>query len=334
MFRGYDNDDDENGGFGTFPLGFGGFGFPGFSAGNSFSENYRCFPVDELPGSSRVNVNFGGKIMLPPSALVKLSNLNISYPMLFELKAKNDKFSHAGVLEFIAEEGRVYIPRWMMASLAIEKGDIIEVVNTNLKLGTFVKIQPQSPDFLDITDPKAVLENAFRNFSCLTKGEIITINYNDQLYDILVMKIKPEGRSISIVETDLEVDFAEPKGYIEPPRQNSSRNQPSTAKLEALEKVEDSSWKVFSGTGQRLSNRNPNRASSSVRSENLEENQSSEAPNASIAPLKLPFGRLFFGYRIIPAPGEEPQKDGSEDVSKNPFKGSGQVINSRRKPRP
>lgn len=33
--------------------------------------------------------------------------------MLFELKADNEKFTHAGVLEFIAEEGRVYIPRWV-----------------------------------------------------------------------------------------------------------------------------------------------------------------------------------------------------------------------------
>lgn len=49
------------------------------------------------------------------------------------------------------------------------------------------------------------LENSFRNFSCLTKDEIITISYNDQLYEILVMEIKPEGRGISIIETDLEV---------------------------------------------------------------------------------------------------------------------------------
>lgn len=44
----------------------------------------------------------------------------------------------------------------MMGSLEIEKGAIIEVTNTELKLGKFVRIQPQSPDFLDITDPKAV----------------------------------------------------------------------------------------------------------------------------------------------------------------------------------
>lgn len=60
------------------------------------------------------------------------------------------------------------------------------------------------------------LENAFRNFSTLTKGDNIEISYNDKIYGILVMEIKPEGVGISIVETDLEVDFAPPVGYQEP----------------------------------------------------------------------------------------------------------------------
>ncbi|KAJ9061302.1 ubiquitin fusion degradation protein [Entomophthora muscae] len=336
MFRGFVQDEDEAGEYSNLPFGFGGFGMPVYGSGNNFSESYRCFPVDELPGSSRINVNFGGKIMLPPSALVKLSNLNITYPMLFELKAENEKFTHAGVLEFIAEEGRVYIPRWMMASLAIEKGAIIEVTNTELKLGKFVRIQPQSPDFLDITDPKAVLENAFRNFSCLTKEEIITISYNDQLYDILVMEIKPEGRGISIIETDLEVDFAEPKGYIEPPRPSSStRNQPSTAKLEALEKVEDVVTNIFSGSGQKLTNRVPNRAGpSSIHSASEPENSiTSSKKEPPVIPLNLPFGRLFFGYRIIPPPNEISEvTQETEQPSTSAFQGPGNSLNSRKKP--
>ncbi len=72
--------------------------------------------------------------------------------------------THAGVLEFIAEEGRVYIPQWMMKSLNVNEGELLQVKSTTLPKGKFVKIQPQHVDFLDITDPKAVLENAFRSF--------------------------------------------------------------------------------------------------------------------------------------------------------------------------
>lgn len=62
--------------------------------------------------------------MLPPSALEKLTRLHIAYPMVFELHAQVQKEvdgvvqqvktkTHAGVLEFIAEEGRVYLPEWV-----------------------------------------------------------------------------------------------------------------------------------------------------------------------------------------------------------------------------
>lgn len=32
------------------------------------------------------------------------------------------------------------------------------------------------------------------------------------------MSVVPEGPGISVIDTDLEVDFATPKGYVEPPR--------------------------------------------------------------------------------------------------------------------
>jgi ubiquitin fusion degradation protein 1 len=51
----------------------------------TFSQTFRCYPVSLLPGNERENVAYGGKIILPPSALQRLASLNIAYPMLFEL---------------------------------------------------------------------------------------------------------------------------------------------------------------------------------------------------------------------------------------------------------
>jgi hypothetical protein len=45
----------------------------------------------------------------------------------------------------------------MMETLSTEPGSILEVKNVTLPLGSFVKIQPQSTDFLDISDHRAVL---------------------------------------------------------------------------------------------------------------------------------------------------------------------------------
>ena len=119
---------------------------------SQFYENYKCYS-SQLK-TDRENVTYGGKIILPPSALARLSMLSIDYPMLFALKNNaTGSRTHSGVLEFIAEEGRVYVPLWMMNTLLVNEGDIISVTSISLPLGKFVKIQPQNVDFLEISDP-------------------------------------------------------------------------------------------------------------------------------------------------------------------------------------
>ena len=51
---------------------------------------------------------------MPGSALEHLTRLHIQFPMLFKLinKSKNRE-THCGVLEFVAEEGRCYLPYWV-----------------------------------------------------------------------------------------------------------------------------------------------------------------------------------------------------------------------------
>lgn len=79
-----------------------------------FDEYYRCYPVIMAPGNARPELNYGSKIILPPSALDKVSKLHVQWPLLMELiNGEKGRHSHAGVLEFIAEEGRAYIPQWV-----------------------------------------------------------------------------------------------------------------------------------------------------------------------------------------------------------------------------
>lgn len=54
-------------------------------------------------------------VIMPPSALDTLTRLNINYPMLFKLSnKKNNRTTHCGVLEFIADEDKIYIPYWVL----------------------------------------------------------------------------------------------------------------------------------------------------------------------------------------------------------------------------
>lgn len=183
-----------------------------------FERQYRCFSV-MMMSQAKPHYEQGGKIFLPPDALEELSRLDIQYPMMFSLSNPGTgRVSHAGVLEFLAEPGRVYLPHWMMNNLLLSEGDMITITNVNLQVATFAKFQPCSVDFLDISNPKAVLENTLRNFSCLTTSDTIAIEYNSKVYEIRVLEVKPAGGSnaVSIIECDMQLDFAAPEGYVEP----------------------------------------------------------------------------------------------------------------------
>ncbi|XP_041348877.1 ubiquitin recognition factor in ER-associated degradation protein 1-like [Gigantopelta aegis] len=228
-----------------------GFGHMFPEVGRTFQTTYRCYSVSML--GDREDVERGGKIIMPPSALDQLTRLNIQYPMLFKLvNKKHNRETHCGVLEFVADEGRIYIPYWMMRNLLLDEGGLVQIDNVSLSVATFAKFQPQCVDFLDITNPKAVLENALRNFACLTAGDVIAIKYNDKIYELCVLETKP-GTAVSIIECDMNVDFAPPVGYQEPKRQRPhDASDLETDSAMALDDEDNTDFRAFSGQGNRL----------------------------------------------------------------------------------
>lgn len=208
-----------------------------------------------LPGNEREDVEKGGKIIMPPSALDALTRLNIVYPMLFKLtNKKDDRVTHCGVLEFVADEGRVYLPYWMMRNLLLEEGGFLTVDSISLPVATYSKFQPQHPDFLDIANPKAVLENSLRSHACLTQGDIIAITYNNRIYEICVLEVKP-GNAVSIIECDMNVEFAAPVGYQErtvAEKHETEQDKETEEPMDMSQYVDPNKFQVFSGAGNRL----------------------------------------------------------------------------------
>lgn len=97
-------------------------------------------------------------VILPPSTLAQLTSLDLDSPWMFKLRNPQNPAAstHAGVLEFIAEEGVVHLPYWMMKTLRLSEGDPVRITGSELPKGKFVKLQAQHVHFLEISDPKAV----------------------------------------------------------------------------------------------------------------------------------------------------------------------------------
>lgn len=311
-------------------------------------------------------------MILPPSALDKLTHLHISYPMMFELiNGTSSTMTHAGVIEFTADEGKIYIPYWLMQVLVLEPGDILQVKSADLPSGRFIKLQAQSTNFLDISDPKAVLENVFRNYSCLTVGDVFTFEYNDQTFDMAVLEVKPEtdSHAVVVLETDLEVDFAAPVGYEEPkpqPRSGGTGTPLSTGQLPSggilhtqgsmaqainYASVAPESTTAAAGAravssnflsgGQKLSSKKGSKAPTPNPSTPVAGVSTNPQPvvvakrKNGPQPLRLPPGKLFFGYEAKPLKKKKGDKgdDDDDDVEvKEPrFQGQGQTLRGGKK---
>ena len=246
-----------------------------------------------------------------------------------------------------------------METLLLEPGDLLQVKSTDLPLGTFIKLQPQDSSFLEISDPKAVLENAFRNFSCLTTGDVFTFGYNDNVYSIAVLETKPQhaSKAICTLETDLSVDFAPPVGYQEP-QKTSGTSTPRSGKgvmagkggtlhshgtmAEAINyaAIAPSSTTAAAGakavsshflsSGHKLSKKGSKaptpQASTPVAGQSTNPPPTIRRTNGP-QPLRLPPGKLFFGYEIKPLKGKE--EEGEQKESKH-FEGAGQTLRKKK----
>merc|ERR1719412_3576552 len=128
---------------------------------------------------------------------------------------------------------------------------MVQVESATLPVATFSKFQPLSKDFLDLSNPKAVLEMRLRHFACLSKGDIIAINYNNKIYELNVLETKPANAG-SIIESDMNVDFEAPPGY-EEPRVAPVPMEEEEPELDISQMLpETSGFIAFAGSGNRL----------------------------------------------------------------------------------
>lgn len=346
MFGGFLGSNNNGFGFGGNWPGNGGFPI----MGGRFDEIYRAYSVAMYAGRDKQRDNYGGKVILPTSAMHKLTAYMSENPIvtLAIQSAKTGKRTHAGVLEFTAEEGRMYVPHWMLATLGVEEGELLKVSLAVVAKGKFIKIQAQSTEFLEITDPKAVLENAFRNYQFMTTNDVITFEYNNKTYDIKVLEVKPssESNAVMTVDTDIEVDFAAPVGYVDPSESADAAglsikrgagslmsgfsNSMNVSQHSQADAPDSAKFSAFGGSGKTIGSK-VKRSATVLSDEESQTDQllpssgglhSYRDGSAVPAALLLPFGKLYFGYPVVPLKEKAVASDTPQ------FKGKGVSLRS------
>jgi ubiquitin fusion degradation protein 1 len=191
--------------------------YPNIDINNLFIEVYKA-----LPGilRGREDINLSNSIILPSSALNRLSNIknfdNSKEPILFKiLNIELQMYTHCGVKDFTAEEGFCYLPENMFDKLCLEEGQKVNLRALKLRPGTFIKLQPHKTEFIENPNTKTILEYNLREYFCVTEGDTISVKFGKKIYNIDVLECKPD-KQIRTLNCNLEVDFAPPKDYKEP----------------------------------------------------------------------------------------------------------------------
>ena len=236
-----------------------------------------------------------------------------------------------------------------MQTTGLDVGDMIQIRTTSLELARLVKLQPQSVNFLDISDPKAVLEKAFRNFATLTKGDVFNFEYNDTIYDVAVLDVKPETEKmgVSMIETDVSVDFAPPVGYVEPEKKSGTSTPRSTKgglpsggvihhqgtmaqaiNYNSISPAVTSTPTNFLGEGQRMGAKKgaKDKEAKPATPVPAETGPVIKRRDGAPVPLRLPANKLFFGYEIKPLKTQAEKEEEVKDANKPQFAGQGQTL--------
>ncbi|PRP81218.1 hypothetical protein PROFUN_02052 [Planoprotostelium fungivorum] len=236
------------------------------SSAYSFRETLRCY---SFGNEDILQKDLGGNINLPPSCLAQMRNMeaygsqSMHSMMVFELRNHNmdvsREWTHAGAMEFTAEEGTCIIPKWMMTKLGLNGGSMtnlrcvnvtdssqlsrpssassvssVSFASATIAKGTSLTLAPTSDTFFQyVPDPKETLEKLLRNFTVLTEGDTVMLPLNTDSegrvlhhLDLIVKSVSPASRRRSIVVIDTDVEL-----MIEPPKIQKTISPPPPASI-------------------------------------------------------------------------------------------------------
>ena len=195
-----------------------------------FEATYKVFSVG---AAGRSDLEAGDKIIMPEEAFKAVSRLRLEFPLHMQLhsamkkgpKSKKSGYTQfSGVLEFSAPKGVAYIPSWMISGMNMREGGRVAFKSVKkLPKGDFARFQPHKEEFLDFVASlgvRNILEIAMQNYSALSVGQTIVIQYGNDKFKLDVVELKP-GNAVSLYGTvDLKVEFAPVGEVFEPEEEN------------------------------------------------------------------------------------------------------------------
>ena len=184
---------------------------------NEFRMNLKSYPLIFYHNyDDKSYLENSNKVLLPTSVLNNINRFsdNISGNILFKITGNIELNCIVSVEEFIEDISDIYLPYNIIEKLSLNEGDNVILNLIEVVKGSKMIIQPYKSEFLEIEDHKSFLEEEINKYDVISKGDIISLNYNDMILNFNVCETEPEN-TISTKNTDIIIDFKEPLDYNE-----------------------------------------------------------------------------------------------------------------------
>jgi hypothetical protein len=160
----------------------------------------------------------GDNIIVPQQILEEIQVLERTRYQFVIKNATETQMICCRVEEFCSgNDMHIYMPAWIMHNLYLNDMDEIKLCLLDPEIPPAKKIivQPHDSIFLTLDNHKSVLENSLKNFSSLTAGTSISVHHDGEEYPLSIVAVEPTHQFVSLIDTDVEVEFLPPLDYVE-----------------------------------------------------------------------------------------------------------------------
>ena len=145
----------------------------------------QIYPLSFSSNVQRNTLEYSNQVILPPEILVK--HPNYEGGILFFTIANKEKKINVGVHEFTDIPDICYVPYYFMMLLGIKEGERAQIIpiEEEPQKAAAVTLKPQEHAFMELPDPKVLLEyHMSRLYPILTLGDIIRIYHDNMIYSL------------------------------------------------------------------------------------------------------------------------------------------------------
>ena len=174
----------------------------------------QVYPLSFSANLQRNELEYSNQVILPPEILAHQKNYEGDV-LFFELRNMEKKMN-VGVYEFTDIPDVCYIPYYFMRSLGIKEGDRIQVelLSFHPPPATSIVLKPQEHAFLELYDPKLLLENYMSQYyPIVSLNDVIRIRDKDIDYCLLVTKLEPSD-VVQTINCDISLEFEDAIDFV------------------------------------------------------------------------------------------------------------------------